>query len=38
MIRTVPATRGTVVLGESKPTIKTIKSGKATILIVSKAA
>jgi ribosomal protein L30E len=38
MIRTVPAVAGVVVLGESKPTIKAIKSGKATILIVSKAA
>lgn len=38
MIRTVPAVNGVVVLGDSKPTVKTIRSGKATIVIVTKAA
>jgi hypothetical protein len=38
MIRTVPAGKGVVVLGESKPTVTSIKSGRATILLVTKAA
>jgi hypothetical protein len=38
MIHTVPAGEKVVVLGESKPTVTSIKSGRATILIVTKAA
>lgn len=38
MIRTVPAVNGVVVLGDTKPTVKAIRSGKATIVIVTKAA
>jgi hypothetical protein len=38
MIRTVPVGKGVVVLGESKPTVTSIKSGKATIVFITKAA
>jgi hypothetical protein len=38
MIRTVPAVQGVVVLGDTKPTVRTIRSGKATIVLVTKAA
>lgn len=38
MIRTVPAGKGVVVLGDTKPTVTTKKSGKATIVFITKAA